>query len=138
MARILVVDDDQAICTVAKTVLELNGHEAVVAADGRAGLRKIETENYDLLIVDIFMPGMDGLETIKLVNERRPGMPIIVISGLSFRSISGAQPDFLSMATKLGATRSLQKPFRSQELLSAVEECLDDPAGDRREQSHGQ
>src|SRR4051794_15537621 len=99
MARILVVDDDQAIRTVTKTVLEMNGHEAVLVEDGRAGLRKIEDESYDLLIVDIFMPGMDGLETIRLVNERKPGLPIIVISGLSFRSASGAPPDFLSMAT---------------------------------------
>jgi CheY-like chemotaxis protein len=124
MARILVVDDDQAIRTVAKTVLELHGHQAEIVADGRDGLRKLETESYDLLIVDIFMPGMDGLETIRLVNERKPDLPIIVISGQAFRSASGQSPDFLSMATKLGATQSLQKPFRSQELLSAVERCL--------------
>jgi CheY-like chemotaxis protein len=132
MARILVVDDDQAVRTVAKTVLELHGHEAVIAAEGRDGLRKIEADHYDLLIVDIFMPGMDGLETIKLVNARRPDLPIIVISGLSFRSASGQSPDFLSMATKLGATFSLQKPFRSHELLAAVERCLQAPAPRRR------
>ena len=137
MARILVVDDDQAVRTVAKTVLELNGHEAVIAEDGRAGLRKLETESYDLVIVDIFMPGMDGLETIRLVNERKPGLPIIVISGLAFRSASGTTPDFLSMATKLGATRSLQKPFRSQELLSAVDDCLRSASGDERGQPEG-
>jgi len=108
MARILVVDDDQSVRAVAKTVLELNGHEAVIAGNGRVGLRKVEDENYDLVIVDIFMPGMDGLEAIRLLSQLKPGLPVIVISGLTFRSNSGSPPDFLSMATKLGATCSLQ------------------------------
>jgi CheY-like chemotaxis protein len=138
MARILVVDDDQAIRTVAKTVLELSGHEVVIADSGRVGLRKVEDENCDLVIVDIFMPGMDGLETIRLLKQQKPGLPIIVISGLAFWSNAEAPPDFLSMATKLGATRSLQKPFRAQELLSAVEECLEESVHARRIAARGQ
>ena len=132
MARILVVDDDQSVRAVAKTVLELNGHEAVIAENGRVGLRKVEGENYDLVIVDIFMPGMDGLETIRSLSQIKPGLPVIVISGLTFRSNSGSPPDFLSMATKLGATCSLQKPFRSHELLYAVQQCLEGSGGASR------
>ena len=138
MARILVVDDDQAIRTVAKTVLEFDGHEVVIADSGRVGLRKVENENYDLVIVDIFMPGMDGLETIRLLKQQKPGLPIIVISGLAFWSNAETPPDFLSMAAKLGATRSLRKPFRAQELLSAVEECLEESVRARRVAVRGQ
>jgi DNA-binding NtrC family response regulator len=71
---------------------------------------------------------MDGLETIRLVHEQRPDLPIIVMSGMSFRTGTAPAPDFLSMATKLGAVCSLKKPFRPRELLAMVAECLEKPA----------
>lgn len=124
MARILFVDDDRAIRTTVAPLLKRAGHDVVVAEDGRDGLAKIEIECFDLLIVDIFMPGMDGLETIQQVRRRQPHLPVIVMSGLVFRSTSSPPPDFLKMATKLGATKSLHKPFRPRELLAAVDDCL--------------
>ncbi len=72
-------------------------------------LPRFETETFDLLIVDIFMPGMDGLETTQAVHRQRPELPIIVMSGLIFRSASTPAPDFLAMATKLGAVKKLAK-----------------------------
>jgi DNA-binding NtrC family response regulator len=77
-----------------------------------------------LLIVDIFMPGIDGFETIGLVRRSHPEMPIIVISGHQLRSTSPREPDFLYMATKLGAVLSLQKPFKPNDLTTAVTRCL--------------
>jgi len=124
MARILLVDDDRAIRTTIELLLKRAGHEVVVAEDGRDGVAKIEGERFDLLIVDIFMPGMDGLETIQQVHRQQPHLPVIVMSGLVFRSTSSPPPDFLKMATKLGATKSLRKPFRPGELLAAVDDCL--------------
>jgi CheY-like chemotaxis protein len=93
-------------------------------ADGRDGVAKIEGERFDLLIVDIFMPGMDGLETIQHVHRLQPHLPVIVMSGMVFRSASSPPPDFLAMATKLGAVQTLRKPFRPPELLAAVAACL--------------
>ena len=78
----------------------------------------------DLMIVDIFMPAMDGLETMKQVHRYRPEVPVIVISGYAPRPTPESAPDFLQMATKLGAVSSLQKPFRARDLLSAVDSCL--------------
>jgi CheY-like chemotaxis protein len=124
MARILVIDDDQAVRAAVKAVLDLAGHETVLATDGRDGLDAVESGHFDLLIVDIFMPGMDGIETIMRVQRLRPGLPIIVMSGMSARSASGSLPDFLAMATKLGAVRSLQKPFRPRDLLGAIDACI--------------
>jgi len=66
---------------------------------------------------------MDGLETMKLVHQHQPLVPIIVISGRPAPSETG--PDFLSMATRLGAVRSLQKPFKPAALLAAVAGCLE-------------
>jgi DNA-binding NtrC family response regulator len=125
MARILVIDDDRAVRSAVQLVLENEGLEVHVADDGRSGLKILTAESFDLLIVDVFMPGMDGLETIRLVHEQKPDLPIIVMSGMSFRTGSAHAPDFLSMATKLGAICSLKKPFRPRELMAVVAECLE-------------
>ena len=129
MARILVIDDDRAVRSAVQLVLENEGLEVHVADDGRSGLKILKAESFDLLIVDVFMPGMDGLETIRLVHEQKPDLPIIVMSGMSFRTGSAPAPDFLSMATKLGAICSLKKPFRPRELLAVVAECLEKSVG---------
>src|SRR5712692_3857114 len=129
MARILVIDDDRAVRMAVQMVLEHEGLEVHVADDGRAGLKIVKEESFDLLIVDVFMPGMEGIETIRLVQEDRPELPIVVMSGMSFRTGAAPAPDFLSMATKLGAVCSLKKPFRPRELLAIVAECLEKSIG---------
>jgi DNA-binding response OmpR family regulator len=124
MARILVIDDDKAVGMAIRITLEREGFAVEVVNDGRAGIERVKSEDFDLLMVDIFMPGMDGLETIRLVREHRPNIPILVMSGMTFRSGPGPAPDFLTMATKLGV-RSLKKPFRPRELLAVIAECLE-------------
>jgi CheY-like chemotaxis protein len=126
VASILVIDDDRAVLSTIKLLLERAAHAVEAVDNSQAGLRLLETQRFDLLIVDIFMPGMDGFETMRLVHQSWPKMPIIVISGQQFRSASERGPDFLYMATKLGAVSSLQKPFRPHELLAAVAESLSD------------
>jgi CheY-like chemotaxis protein len=125
MARILIVDDDSAVRATIKLLLERAGHSVVAASDGRSGLAHFEADDFDLLFLDIFMPGMDGIETMRLVHQQRPLLPIIVISGNPNLSEQGSAPDFLTMATKLGAVSSLQKPFRPAALLAAVAGCLE-------------
>ena len=125
MAKILIVDDDGAVRTTIQLLLERAGHSVVAASDGRKGLALFEAEPFDLLFLDIFMPGMDGIETMRLVHAQRPLVPIIVISGNPILSEGGSAPDFLQMATKLGAISSLQKPFKPAALLEAVAKCLD-------------
>ena len=123
MAKILVVDDDRAVQATIRLLLERAGHSVVVAGDGRQGLAAFEAGEFDLLFLDIFMPGMDGIETMRQVHRQQPRTPIIVISGNPIAS--GSVPDFLMMATKLGAIRSLQKPFKPAALLAAVAGCLE-------------
>jgi CheY-like chemotaxis protein len=124
MAGILVIDDDRAVLSTIKIVLERDDHTVEAVDNSLAGLQLLATQKFDLLLVDIFMPGMDGFETMNLVRQSWPGMPIIVMSGHQFRSTSEREPDFLYMATKLGAVSSLQKPFKPQNLLTAVAKCL--------------
>jgi CheY-like chemotaxis protein len=125
LANILIVDDDSAVQATIRILLERAGHSVVTASDGRKGLAIFEAGDFDLLFLDIFMPGMDGLETMRLIHQQRPLIPIIVISGRPIASDPGGGPDFLAMATKLGAVTSLQKPFKPAALLAAVEGCLE-------------
>lgn len=124
MANILIVDDDPAVQITIRLLLERAGHHITVAGDGRQGLALFEAGQFDLLFLDIFMPGMDGLETMRRIRTLQPAVPIIVISGRSITPDAYAEPDFLKMATKLGAVASLQKPFRPDALLAAVNGCL--------------
>jgi CheY-like chemotaxis protein len=107
-----------------RMLLERAGHSVVVAGDGRKGITTFESGSFDLLFLDIFMPGMDGFETMRHILRREPAMPIVVISGRPLVPDAGAEPDFLAMAIKLGAVSSLPKPFRPAELLAKVESCL--------------
>jgi CheY-like chemotaxis protein len=125
VARILIVDDDPAVQATIKILLDRAGHSVVAASDGRKGLAIFEAGDFDLLLLDIFMPGMDGLETMRLIHAQQPLIPIIVISGRPIAPDPASGPDFLSMATKLGAISSLQKPFKPAALLAAVAGCLE-------------
>ena len=77
MRRILIVDDDQAVRMAIRVLLEHEGFEVVVAESGRRAIEAVDGAAFDLVIVDIFMPGMDGLETIKAFHRCAPGLPII-------------------------------------------------------------
>jgi CheY-like chemotaxis protein len=69
VAKILIVDDDSAVQATIKLLLERAGHSVVVASDGRKGLAVFEAGDFDLLFLDIFMPGMDGIETMRRVHQ---------------------------------------------------------------------
>src|SRR5689334_9512934 len=77
LAKILIVDDDDSVRLTLQLVLQGTGHDVVAAGDGRRGLDLINAEAFDLLILDIFMPGMDGFETLRLVLQLRALLPII-------------------------------------------------------------
>src|SRR5260370_41835729 len=94
MARVLVIDDDQPVRATITVVLEAGGFEVVAVDGGRAGQKAVEISRVDATIVDVFMPGMGGLETIKALRERCPQMPIIAKSGAVslFEDRDGSEP----------------------------------------------
>jgi CheY-like chemotaxis protein len=126
MPRILIIDDDQPVREAIKMLLELDGLEVVVAEDGRAGLRALETATFDLVICDLLMPGMDGLETIKAFRRHSKTLPVLAVSGVVSLLDSSDQPgvDPLGNAQELGAIDTLRKPFRPHELLQKVHAWL--------------
>jgi CheY-like chemotaxis protein len=128
MLRILIVDDDTAVRTAMQIVLEREGYAVSAAANGREGLAAVETAKFDIVICDIFMPGMDGIEAINAFHKLDPDLPVIAMSGFMFRDGQRPAPDYLSLSTKLGAAYSLRKPFRPHELISTVQQCIADKA----------
>jgi CheY-like chemotaxis protein len=125
MARILVIDDDLYVCFTVKTILERRGHHVVIAECGRRGIAFTELYSFDAVIVDIFMPGLNGLETIKLLRRSEPDIKIIATSGYLFREGHSPTPDFFRMSLELGASCYLRKPFTATEVVEAIEKyCL--------------
>ena len=124
MPRILVIDDQPHVRATISLALQARGFEVVGADSGVAGLKEFEDSKFDLAIVDIFMPGMDGAKIIKLLRGRAPNLPIIAISGVLLKASGRTALDFLSMAPELSNVICLQKPFRPPELLQAIQQAL--------------
>ena len=122
MAQILVIEDDEHIRGLIREVLEESGHEVLESSDGEDGLKKFSLNPTYLVITDILMPGMEGLETIRHLRTEVPTAKIIAISG----GLEGKGVNVLELAKKFGATRILAKPFDLSQLLAAVEEVLVD------------
>ena len=99
--------------------LEGSGHQVIAYGNGRVALDDLANHAADLVVTDIFMPEMEGLETIREVRALYPAMPIIAMSGISF-----ADRDYLEMAEKFGAVASLKKPFRPAQLTELVKRLL--------------
>lgn len=124
LRHILVVDDDPMVCMAIEIFLQRNDFRVTIADSGEAGLRALENERFDLIIIDIFMPHMRGFESIRLFHESAPAVPLIAMSGYAFANLNSPAPDFLRMALELGAARCLRKPFTPAALLATIAECL--------------
>jgi DNA-binding response OmpR family regulator len=122
--HVLVIDDDRSVGRAIQIALSLQGYDAEFVPDAHAGLQAFASFKFDVMMVDIFMPGMDGIELIKHVRAQAPEVPIVAMSGFSFRSCMAPGPDVLGMALKLGATSCLRKPFASDQLTAAIYSVL--------------
>ena len=111
--RILIVDDEESIRSSLERLLSYEKYKALTAADGAAALDLAANERIDIVLLDIKMPGMDGLEVLGKLKELRPDLPVIIISGHG--TIATAVD-----ATKLGAFDFLEKPIDMERLLLTV------------------
>jgi two-component system response regulator (stage 0 sporulation protein F) len=124
MATILVVDDDGLVRSSIQSWILAMGHDVVVADGAASGLKALDETTFDVMIVDIFMPHMQGLESVRTFHQRAPLVPLVAISGYVFAERRSPAPDFLQLALKLGASHCLRKPFTPKALQYAIENCL--------------
>ncbi|MBL9138593.1 MAG: response regulator [Verrucomicrobiales bacterium] len=119
--RILLVDDNDAIRTVLHRLLARSGFDVVEARNGVEALAAHKARPADIVVTDLIMPEKEGLETILELRRMQPRLRIIAMSG---GGRVRAQ-DYLKLASALGASRTLAKPFSEAELLKAIQELLD-------------
>ena len=124
MQRILVIEDNEDLRALLVEWLQMSGYEVVAAEDGIAAMAILKATPPALVITDLFMPNMDGIETIREVRERCPGVNIIAVSG----GAEAMQNDYLKTALHVGAVKILRKPFELSELLDAVRGALGEAA----------
>jgi two-component system response regulator (stage 0 sporulation protein F) len=114
MATILVIDDEEAIRTLLRTALEEAGYEVMEASNGRIGLELYRQRSTDLVITDILMPELNGLDMMLELTRGFLNVKVIAISGIH------GQEHVLDVAKLLGARQTFHKPLNLQQLLSAV------------------
>jgi excisionase family DNA binding protein len=116
-SRVLVVDDESSIRELLQKTLALAEYDVDTAPDGRAALERLRLGNYDLLIADLKMPGMDGLTLIREAKRLKTDLPVIIITGFSTESSA-------IEAVNLGVAGYLTKPFRVPQVLAAAARAL--------------
>ena len=131
MARILIVDDHRANIQLVQLMLREAGHTVHAASNGAGALAQLETEPCDLLITDMQMPIMDGIELMTRCRELYPKLPLIAISGGDWASHTGrlGDADFrLADADFMATVETVHKPFTEESLCAAVDRALDNAA----------
>jgi CheY-like chemotaxis protein len=124
MPRILIIDDDRAVREATRIALVANGYDVISADSGRSGLEALRANAVDLVILDVFMPGMNGLTVAPAIHREHPKLPIIAVSGFMFGGQCPTMPGFEAMAAEAGAIATVYKPFKPRELVRAIEQAL--------------
>lgn len=120
MGKILVIDDDDGVRETIANAFRESGFAVDEAVNGLSGLKIFEEEAPDLVLVDVFMPVMDGIETLLQIRSQDKNVPVIVVSGGG----RGIALQFLKMAQKLGADRTIEKPFVMTDLVGIASELM--------------
>ena len=116
MAEVLVIEDDPTSSELVRRVLVAEGHSVIFAENGAVGLKKLAQARVDIVLTDLLMPVLEGLETIREIRRLQPDVKIIAISGV--------YSDYLEAASKLGANAVFRKPFQPSALRDAVAALL--------------
>ncbi|MEW5763011.1 MAG: response regulator [Bacillota bacterium] len=115
--RILVIDDEEGMCWAVARALQEEGYFVRTATSGPAGLALLEQDGADLVLLDIRMPRMSGLEVLKRIKHAHPALPVIIMTGF------GSMPTALEAIEK-GAVGYITKPFNVADLKAAVKKTL--------------
>ncbi len=117
--KILIIDDETDLRDLIKDVLEEEGYEVFCASNGADGILLNETINPDLIVLDLRMPGMDGIETLQNIRKNDDKVIVVILTGYGC-------PDTIRDAVNLNVSEYLSKPFENRELLSIIGRVLTD------------
>lgn len=120
MKRILIIDDDLNMRETLRDILSGGKYEITITSDGREGISLHKQQAFDLIITDIIMPDMDGIEVIIELKKNHPETKIIAISGGGYYFAD----DYLETARALGADKVIEKPFENKELTDTVHHLI--------------
>ena len=115
--KILIIDDETDLRDLIKDVLEEEGYEVFCASNGADGILLNETINPDLIVLDLRMPGMDGIETLQNIRKNDDKVIVVILTGYGC-------PDTIRDAVNLNVSEYLSKPFENRELLSIIGRVL--------------
>lgn len=115
--RILLIDDEMEFVTTLAERLEIRGFSTTTAGDGETALALIRKHTFDVVILDLFMPGMNGLETLKHIRQMVPGLPVILLTG------HGSTREGME-GMRLGAMDYLMKPLAIEDLMEKLQEAI--------------
>src|SRR5271170_7011051 len=115
--RILIIDDEAAIRESLETLLSIEGYMVEMAVNGEEGLDRIEQNSYDLVLLDLALPGKNGLEILHLIRERQPALPVIMITAYG-------KVDNVVDAIRIGAQNFVQKPWDNEKLLADIRSAI--------------
>ncbi len=118
MSRVMVVDDEAGVRTSFERMLAREGYDVITASRGDLAVAAVETERPDLVVMDVHLPGMDGLEAFRRIKTEHPLMPVIIMTGYGTTELA-------IEATKLGAFDYQVKPFAPDEMLSVIGRALE-------------
>ena len=114
---ILIIDDEASIRETLEALLELEGYRVEMAIDGEAGLGRIEQRSYDLVLLDLALPGKNGIEILELIRERTPELPVIMLTAYG-------TVDNVVDAIQAGAQNFIQKPWDNEKLLADIRSAI--------------
>lgn len=120
MQSILIIEDDEFVQQMLKQTFERAGYDVATASNGRIGLDLYQSRSFHVVITDLIMPDMEGIETITHLRKKNPEVKIVAISGGGRNNPQG----YLFLAEKLGAARTFTKPVDRDELLTAVKDLV--------------
>src|ERR1035441_2469833 len=116
-ASILVIDDEAAIRESLEVLLTLEGYTVKMAVDGEQGLRFLDSESFDLVLLDLALPGQSGMELLPQIKERHPELPVIMITAYG-------TVDNVVEAIRTGAENFVQKPWDNEKLLADIRSAV--------------
>jgi len=130
MSRILIIDDEPSVRRALRRILEKSGHEIEEASDGAAGVVACATSEPDLIITDIIMPKMNGIDAVTAIRQAHPNVRILAISGggnfepQSYKPEAITTSAYLAAAERSGADAVMTKPFDRAQLMEKVDALL--------------